>query len=230
MKNGIITGASRGIGRAIAVRLGAAGYNLVLQGRHVEDLAESCRQVQQAKGKAIPVVADLSEPRGVDALVNGVEFVPPHVLVNCAGVAFVKPFEELTLEEWHKTVAVNITAPFLLAKKLLPVMSHGASIVNILSIAATSGIPNWSSYCMSKFALHGFMRSIREELRERGLRVINIYPAATSTEMWDKIEGTWPKAKMLAAEEVAGAVLYAVERPTSVLVENITLGNIAGKL
>ncbi len=230
MKNGIVTGASRGIGRAIAARLGKAGYNLILQGRDVEDLAESCRLVQEANGKAVPVIADLSDPTGVDELVNGVEFVPPHLLVNNAGVAYVKPFEDLTLEEWQETIAVNVTAPFLLVKKLLPVMSHDASIVNILSVAAKAGIPGWSSYCMSKFALDGFMQSIREELREKGVRVINIYPSATGTELWDHIKGNWPKEKMLAAEEVAEAVFFAAERPSSVLIENISLGNIAGKL
>src|SRR5438045_6962040 len=76
-------------------------------------------------------------------------------------------------------------------------MPPGASIVNILSIAAKTGFPNWSAYCMSKFALEGFFQSTREELRERKIRVINIYPAATDTNIWNSVEGDWPRGKMI---------------------------------
>ena len=83
-------------------------------------------------------------------------------------------------------------------------MKAGASIVNILSIAAKTGFANWSSYCMSKFALEGFSQSIREELRPRGIRVLNIYPAATDTEIWEPIEGNWPREKMMSSERNRG--------------------------
>src|SRR5437867_7104829 len=72
-------------------------------------------------------------------------------------------------------------------------MPPGSSVVNILSIAARSGFPNWSVYCMSKFALEGFSQSVREELRDRKIRVINVYPAATDTNIWDHIDGDWPR-------------------------------------
>ena len=83
---------------------------------------------------------------------------------------------------------------------------------------------------MSKFALEGLSQSIREELREHRVRVINIYPAATATEIWNNVRGDWPRDKMISAEEVADAVVFAVVQPTRVLIENITLGNLTGKL
>jgi NADP-dependent 3-hydroxy acid dehydrogenase YdfG len=83
---------------------------------------------------------------------------------------------------------------------------------------------------MSKFALEGFSQSVREELRERKIRVINIYPAATDTEIWNNVEGEWPRKKMISAEEVANAVVFAISQPTAVLVENITLGSLSGSL
>ena len=83
---------------------------------------------------------------------------------------------------------------------------------------------------MSKFALEGFSQSIREELRNRSIRVINVYPSATRTTLWDDVPGDWPKDKMLPAEEVAEAVDFALSRPPSVLVENINIGNISGTL
>jgi NAD(P)-dependent dehydrogenase (short-subunit alcohol dehydrogenase family) len=150
--------------------------------------------------------------------------------VNNAGVAVVKPFTEITPIEWKQTVGVNITAPFLLTQRFAPRMAPGSSVVNILSVAAISGFANWSAYCMSKFALEGFSQSIREELRDRKIRVINVYPAATDTEIWDSIQGKWPRQKMMSATQVADAVAFALARPTDTLVENITLSSLAGNL
>ncbi len=83
---------------------------------------------------------------------------------------------------------------------------------------------------MSKFALEGFSQCVRDELRDRKIRVINIYPAATATEIWDYVEGEWPRKKMMSATQVADAVAFALARPTDTLVENITLSSLAGNL
>lgn len=83
---------------------------------------------------------------------------------------------------------------------------------------------------MSKFALDGFTRALREELRPRGIRIINIYPAATATDIWNSIPGEWPRENMIKPEEVAEAVAYAYSRPASVLVEDITVGSSGGNL
>jgi NAD(P)-dependent dehydrogenase (short-subunit alcohol dehydrogenase family) len=136
----------------------------------------------------------------------------------------------VSVDEWLTTLAVNVTAPFILTQKLAPQMRSGASIVNILSVAAKTGFPGWSSYSMSKFALEGFSQAIREELRPRGIRVINIYPAATATEIWNGVEGDWPREKMMSAQEVADAVSYALSRPANVAVENLTVASTAGTL
>jgi NAD(P)-dependent dehydrogenase (short-subunit alcohol dehydrogenase family) len=153
-----------------------------------------------------------------------------HLLVNNAGIAIVKPFCEVTEVEWQQTLGVNVTAPFLLTQQFAHQMPPGSSIVNILSVAAKTGYAGWSAYCMSKFALEGFSQSVREELRDHKVRVINIYPAATDTEIWNNVEGDWPRKKMISAEEVANAVAFAISQPTAVLVENITLGSLSGNL
>ncbi len=234
MKISIITGASRGIGRAIALRLAKEGYHSILQGRDEKALAETRRMVENQGGKATSVIAELSSPDGIDTVVKSVAAAvggeSPHLLVNNAGIAVVKPFEQITLDEWQKNIAVNVTAPFLLTRALAGRMKRGAAIVNILSTAARTGFPNWSSYCMSKFALEGFSRSIREELRSRGIRVITVYPGPTDTGIWNNVTGDWPREKMMDPGEIAEAVCYAVHRPSSVLVENITLSDIAGPL
>ncbi|MFZ5981924.1 MAG: SDR family NAD(P)-dependent oxidoreductase [Candidatus Zixiibacteriota bacterium] len=228
MERFLITGASRGIGRAIAIRLARADRTLLLHGRDKNALEASAQMVRDRGAWAMSLTADLSTTGGVEELVAKVGGDALHLLVNNAGVAFVGPVEKITMDQWEKTLAVNVTAPFLLIQKLLPLMVRGASIVNILSVAARTVFPDWSAYCMSKFALDGFAKSLREELRPRGIRVINIYPSATATGIWDKVEGTWDKNAMLPPEETAEAVAYALERPESVVVEDISLGNLAG--
>jgi len=230
MKRYLITGASRGIGRAIAEKLAAADVTLLLHGRDTVALAQTCKSVESRCAGVRRLIHDLAMPRGVSDLVSDVGDKPLDLLVNNAGIAVVKPFREITSAEWEQTLGVNITAPFLLMQRLTGQMPPGSSIVNILSIAAKTGFPDWSAYCMSKFALEGLSQSIREELREHKIRVINIYPAATDTDIWNNVEGDWPRNKMISPDQVASTVAYALSRPADVAVENITLSNAAGNL
>jgi len=230
MKRILITGASRGIGRAIATKLAAAGTVLFLHGRDREALTETWRLVEANGAETMPLFYELADTSQIEKLIDAIGSEPIDALINNAGIAIIKPFESLSLDEWNRTLAVNLTAPFLLTQKLSRNMKAGASIVNILSIAAKTGFPNWSSYCMSKFALEGFSQSIREELRPRGIRVLNIYPAATDTEIWEPIEGNWPREKMMSSSEIAEAVAFALARPADVAVETISLTNASGAL
>ena len=230
MKRYLITGASRGIGRAIAEKLAAPGVTLLLHGRDTVALAETRKAVEAHCLKVIPLIHDLAISAGVSNLIAEVGAEPIDLLVNNAGVAIVKPFGEITQIEWEQTVGVNITAPFMLTQHFAPRMPPGSSVVNILSIAAKTAVANWSAYCMSKFALEGFSQSAREELRERKIRVINIYPAATDTNIWSKVEGDWPREKMISPNDVASAVAYALSRRADVALENITLSSLTGNL
>ena len=230
MKRYLITGASRGIGRAIAEKLAAADVTLLLHGRDTVALADTRKAVEPHCAQVILLIHDLAESSGVSDLIAEVGAQPIEVLVNNAGVAVVKPFGEITQIEWEQTFGVNVTAPFMLTQHFVPKMPPGSSIVNILSIAARTGFANWSAYCMSKFALEGFSQSVREELRDRKIRVINLYPAATDTNIWDHIEGKWPRRKMISPKDVASAVAYALSRPADVALENITLSNLTGNL
>src|SRR5439155_12508944 len=226
MKRYLITGASRGIGRAIAEKLAAPDVMLLLHGRDTVALADVCKSVSPRCARVVRLIHDLAVASGVADLIAEVGKDPLDLLVNNAGVAIVKPFGEITKVEWEQTVGVNVTAPFTLTQHFAPNMPPGSSIVNILSIAAKTGFANWSAYCMSKFALEGFSQSVREELRDRKIRVLNIYPAATNTDIWDDVAGDWPREKMMSPEEVAGAVAYALSRPNEIALENITLSSL----
>src|SRR6266436_1257787 len=230
MKRYLITGASRGIGRAIAEKLAADDVTLFLHGRDTVALAETRKAVGPRCAKVIPLIHDLATPEGVSDLVSDVGDNRLDLLVNNAGLAVVKPFTEITQIEWEQTLGVNVTAPFLLTQQFAPTMRPGSSIVNILSIAAKIGFPNWSAYCMSKFALEGFFQSVREELRDRKIRVINVYPTATDTSIWTHIEGEWPRHKMISPEDVASTVAYALSLPADVTLESISISSLSGNL
>ena len=230
MKRYLITGASRGIGRAIAERLAEPEVRLFLHGRNREALAETGRRVEAKGAHAVLLCYDLLEISAVEQMLVELNEQPLDALINNAGIAVVKPLDELSIAEWQSTLAVNVTAPFLLTQRLTKTMPAGGSVVNILSIAAKNGFAGWSSYCASKFALEGFSQAVRAELRPRGIRVINLYPAATDTEIWDSVAGEWSRQKMLPAAEVAEAVAYALSRPEAVAVEGISLTNSSGAL
>ncbi len=225
-----MTGASRGIGRAIAEALAGEGITLLLHGRDEAALAATRQLVEAKGGRATTLAFDLRDRGQINEMVAQANAEPLDALVNNAGIAVVKPYDALTVDEWLETLAINVTAPFLLTQQLAPQMPRGSSIVNILSPAAKTGFPGWSSYCMSKFALEGFSQSLREELRSSGVRVINIYPSATDTDIWSGVEGEWPREKMIAAHDVAAAVAYALAQPATVVVENVSVASLAGTL
>lgn len=230
MKRYLITGASRGIGCAIAQQLAASDVELLLHGRDTVALARTCKLVESRGARVVRLIHDLAVSNGVSKLVAEIGDDPIDLLVNNAGIAIVKPFAEITTIEWEQTVGVNVTAPFLLIQHFAPRMPPGTSIVNILSIAAKTGFANWSAYCMSKFALEGLSQSIRAELRERKIRVINVYPSATDTDIWNNVQGKWPRDKMISSQEVAGAVAYALSRPADIALESISVSSVSGSL
>ena len=226
----LITGASRGIGRAIAVRLAGPNTHLILHGRDQKALDQTAALAREKGAYTETVICDLADSIAVQKIAQTLAAQPIKVLINNAGIAVVKPLTEHSLEEWQRTLAISVTAPFLLTKHLAPVIPRGGSIVNILSIAAKVGFVDWSSYCMSKAALDGFAKAVREELRPKGIRVINIYPASTDTEIWDKVPGEWPRDRMMRPESTADAVAMALAQPSDILVDDISLGPIGGTL
>lgn len=230
MERILVTGASRGIGRAIAVRLAAPGRELVLCGRDRAALAAVAAEAASRGAAVRTVAADLCTPEGVRLTVEAAGEGPLCALVHNAGNAVVQPVERISLEEWRRSLELGVTAPFLLTQALLPRLGAGGTILHVLSVAARQGFPGWGAYCAAKFALEGLSQCLRAELREHGVRVVNVYPSATASELWDAVPGQWPRERMLAPSEVAEAVAYALERPSEVLVEQMSVGHVSGTL
>lgn len=230
MKRMLITGASRGIGRAIAERLAGPGRELILHGRDAAALATVEASVIAGGAAARVVRGDLARHGTIARLAAAVGEAPLAVLVNNAGGAVVRPIGDISRAEWEASFTVGVTAPFLLVQALLARLAPGSSVVNVMSVAARRGFAEWSAYCAAKFALEGFSQALREEVRGRGIRVVNVYPSATDTALWDAVPGVWPRSRMIAPEEVAEAVAYALARPADVAVESIQVGDLSGPI
>lgn len=229
MKSCLVTGASRGIGRSIAVKLSNEFEKMYLHGRNESELNNTIKLID-SDTEIVPLKYDFSNTEDMYRLIDSIDSENLNLLVNNAGVGMAKPFEELTLDEWNLLFKINVTAPFLLAKKLICKIPEGGSVVNILSTASKQVFTDWSAYCMTKFALDGFMKTVREEVRERGVRVINIYPGAVDTDIWNNIPGEWDRSTMMKPDDIADAVLFAVNQPDNTLVEDITLGRLKGSV
>jgi NAD(P)-dependent dehydrogenase (short-subunit alcohol dehydrogenase family) len=181
----LVTGASSGLGRAVAIALARAGADVALIARSEKDLRETEELVFRTGRRALVLPTDLAsatETRG--AMERTVEsFGRVDVLVNAAGTDAPGPVVDLEVEGWDRTLEVNLRAPFLLSKAAFPHMREagGGTIVNVSSVAGKKGWANASAYCASKFGLTGFTEALAEEGRPHGIRAIVIYPGAMAT-------------------------------------------------
>lgn len=228
----VIVGASRGIGQAIALALAKPDTHLVLAARDAAQL-EAVAATARNRGSQVSVVpCDLAVESAVHHLITMAATIRGQidVLINSAGCAIVKPFEQMTLSEWEETIQIGLTGTFLSCKYAVHHMTAGGLIVNIASIAARNVFPGWAAYCASKSGVVGFSNAIREELRPRHIRVTTVLPAATDTTLWDAIPGEWNRATMLQPEDVAQAIVQLVHQPAHVATEELVIGHVVGKL
>ena len=228
----VLIGASRGIGQATALALAAPQHHLVLAARNETLLDATAAAVRSNVASVVTVGCDVTDEMQVRRLMEISASITGyiHVLVNSAGTAIVKPFDEHTLEEWHTTIETGLTGTFLACKHAVSAMPSGGLIINIASVASRQGIPTWSAYCAAKYGLLGFSNAIREELRPRGIRVTVVLPAATDTPLWDTVPGEWNRTTMLQPADVARAVASLLHQPEHATVEEMTIGHVAGML
>jgi len=221
MKLGIILGASGAIGSAVARAFAAEGFNLVLCGRNASRLNDVLLECQRLGSPRVEFVfGDFTQEEDYRRLlIIGQSMGPPPAFVLYAiGTAICKPLAEMTLEDWDAVMDGNLKGLFLAARALLPVMEPGSLFAAISSVASRLGIPHWSAYCGAKGGASAFLRSVREEYRRNGIRVLEVVAGATRSPLWDTIPGSWDLDKMVKPEEVARAILTAAraEPPTSV--------------
>ncbi len=231
-KTVVVTGAGRGIGRAVALAFGRRGAQVILAARTSSELDAVAQQVKAAGGQAHVVACDVGAEDAVRQLMQiSAELAPSlDVLVCAAGVARVAPISELTLEQWETTLRANLTGTFLACKYALPLLAAGSVVVTISSIAGRSGFPEWSAYSAAKFGVIGFSQALREEVRPRGIRVTTLIPSAVDTPLWGAVPGEWNRSNMLQPAEVAAAVEFVVDQPPHVQLDEVSIGHMAGRL
>ncbi len=229
----LITGATRGIGLAIARALAAESCNLILTGRDEKALAKISRELASAKTKILAHPCNVRDPHSVDALFRAARrrFKRLDILINNAGIAHANvPVEKLPLPIWRDVLETNLTGTFLVTQAGLAVMKRGGTIVNNLSIAANRVFPGSAAYNASKHGALGLTNTLRLELRPRGIRVIALLPGATDTEIWTTLWPEAPRKKMMSPATVAQAVVDAILLPAHSTVETLEILPTAGTL
>lgn len=224
----VVTGATEGIGRAIALALGSRGARLAVCARtagKVDALVDELRNRGfTAIGRPCDVASE-SAVAGFARLVKA-EFGPPDVLVNNAGLAHFLPVEEMTTAQFDETMTVNVRGVFLMTRAFLPEMRRRGSghIVNIASLAGRNAVPGGAAYAASKHAVLGFSKSLFGEVRKDGVRVVAICPGSVVTPFFDKSGANLQNAeRKLQAEDVAAAVLTTLELPDRALISELDI-------
>ena len=183
----VITGASRGLGRAMAVELGAAGAKLALVGRDRAKLEETAAEVAKDGGEAVVFTADVTDEEQVRELEQCVRerFGHVDILVNNAGMNIRKPLAEYTLDEWNTVIDTNLTSVFLVSRSFIPMMKGRGygRIINLASMMSHVSLPGRTAYSASKAAMLGVTRALAQELADDGITVVAISPGPFATEI-----------------------------------------------
>jgi NAD(P)-dependent dehydrogenase (short-subunit alcohol dehydrogenase family) len=231
-----VTGASRGIGRAIAHGLAQAGYDVALVSRSLDTLKPVEESLLSYGVVAKAYAVDLAEQEGLRDRLAAVldDFGPLGVVVNNAGMGYTGALDTMPLADWQRVIDLNVTSVFQCLQAVLPVLraSGGGTIVNIASVAAQSAFPDWGAYTVSKAALVALSRVLAVEERPHGIRVVTVSPGAVNTPLWDTdtVQADFDRSSMLTPEIVAQTVLYAILMPPQAVIEDLTLMPAGGAL
>ena len=208
----LITGAGRGIGRAVALELAGAGYRLALAARTKEQLDETVRLA----GGGLGIVADVSDSKQVEQLVQTTyeRYRRIDAIVHCAGIAPVRPIEQMSIEEWHQVIDTNLSAAFYLCHWAWPIFRKqgGGVVVNVSSVAARDPFDGFAAYGAAKAAVNLFGLSAAREGARIGVRVHTVAPAATETQMFRQLmtPEQYPPDKTLSPADVANVILQCI--------------------
>jgi 3-oxoacyl-[acyl-carrier protein] reductase len=221
MPTALVTGASRGIGRAVALRLALDGYEVIAAARGRQDLDSLCAEIAVEGGTCRPLVMDVGDPSAVDLQLAGLDV---DVLVNNAGIGILKRMTEMTAKEWHSMIDVNVNALYHVTRAVLPGMigRGGGHVCTIGSIAGRSAFVGGSCYAGTKAFVNAWAESLLLEVREWGVKVSVVMPGAVATEFGGKTPSEADSWK-LSPEDVAAAVSNVIATPPDVLVHRLEI-------
>jgi 3-oxoacyl-[acyl-carrier protein] reductase len=221
-KAALVTGASRGIGLAVARRLASMGARLSLCARDAKRLESAANECKEAGAEAIAVPADVSRAAEVDKLIESTQrqLGPIEILINNAGIGYFGPVQDAKEANWDTVLDTNLKAVFLLTRAVVPGMIrvHAGHIVNIASLAGKNTFAGGGIYCASKWGLLGLTGCMAEDLRAHGIRVSAICPGSVATDFG--FPGGRDRSKMLQPDDVAHTVaMILTQAPQSFISE-----------
>lgn len=222
----LVTGATEGIGRATAFALGRAGYRVGVCARRAAPVESLVADLKAEGITAAGTPCDVGDADAVHRMVGVIGSVlgPVDALVNNAGVARLKDFDQITLGEWDEMMATNLRSLYLVTREVLPGMRQRKSgaIINLSSLAGKSGFAGGSAYCASKHAVMGFSRALMLEVRQDNVRVVAICPGSVDTRMI-RGQNVFPvhADRILQPEDIAATILHALQLPARALVSEI---------
>ena len=226
----VLTGASSGIGKAIASGLAAKGATLCLVGRDFDELEHLSASIQKSSTRFQPCVVDLGLDDDIKKLRKCIEndFGHLDILIHCAGAISLGPVESARISDFDLQYRINVRAPYLLTQALLPLLkTRKGQIAFINSSVGLISKKDLSQYAATKHALKAFTDSLREEVNEMGIRVLSVYPGRTATQMQEMIFGwegkDYPPDRLLQPQDVAAVVIHSLSLPRTAEVTDINI-------
>jgi len=224
-KTAIVTGGGRGIGRAVALDLAKEGCNVVISSRTKDELDVTVAEIKEFGVGALGLQLDLSDEKNIDELVDTTlnTFKTIDILVNSAGIIIPKPFLDVTVEEWDKTMNINLKATFLVAQKVLRVMKEKRSgyIINISSTVALGVPATHASYGASKCGVVGLSQALYETAKEFGVKVSIVYPGITDTKMVRDINPPTKPEQWMLPEDISYCVMFLLKSSDRMVVRDL---------
>ena len=228
MSTVLITGASRGIGRATAKAFANSGWDLLLISRSKTDLESLIDEIDNKKINVFFESIDLSNSKyiskGIVKLMNN--GLVPSVLINNAGVAWTGDLLTMPLDSWEWIVQLNLTSVFQVCSKVVPLMREkGGLVINVSSHASRNAFPQWGAYCVTKAALASFTKCLAEEEKKFFIRACTLTIGSVNSTIWDTktVQSSFNRDVMLQVDQVANELLHLAEQPSTQVIEDLTL-------
>ncbi|SHN10740.1 3-ketoacyl-ACP reductase [Flavobacterium xinjiangense] len=227
-KNALITGAGKGIGKAIALALAKEGVNIILVARTQEEIDSVAAKVRSLRVKALAITADVADINSVNSAVEKAlaEFGTIDILINNAGIAAFGKFLELEPTDWERIIQVNLMGTYYMTRAVLPNMieRQTGDIINISSTAGLSGNALTSAYSASKFAVLGLTESLMQEVRKHNIRVTALTPSTVATDMAKELKLTDGNPEtVMQAEDMAELIIAQLKLNRRVFIKNSSI-------
>ena len=228
MSTVLITGASRGIGRAAAKLFAEAGWDLLLVSKDKFALETLRKELENTNQKIFYVSVDFSKPEKIspaidDLLSNG---LIPSVLINNAGVAWTGDLLNMPINSWQWILQLNLTSVFQVCSQVVPLMREkGGLVINVSSHASRNAFPQWGAYCVSKAALASFTKCLAEEERKFLIRACTLTLGSVNSTIWDTktVKSSFDRKSMLHVDQAANELLHLAQQPSNQVIEDLTI-------